>query len=431
MMMSSIDLANFAIVVSGFAISVLGLLLVVFLRRTNLESRSSFLIFFQLLVGYTASATLCQISSTALLSQIALFYESLFSSLLIPAITLYLFHCAGKSWRRSPLFALVIALWTVYFVLLVVTQFTRWIYYYTPDNVYHRGPWYPLLLIPPVLLMAADIIGLYRFRDVLTHRQCIAFLIYFVVPLVCMLIQMFSYGLLLIVFGTSLAVLFLFVFLLIDQIEQDLRRQQEIAHQRASIMVLQMRHHFIYNTLMTIYSLCNQDPQKARQVTLDFTNYLRKNFNAVASENPIPFTAELEHTRAYLAVEQAEHEELLLVEYDTPFTNFRLPPLTLQPIAENAVKHGMNPYVGPLRVLIRTRHTDAGTEITVEDNGSGFDSSDKIKPHTTLENIRQRLEMMCGGTMKIEQQETGGTRVTIFVPVRKSGSQTSVADSFS
>ena len=308
MMMSSIDLANFAIVVSGFVISVLGLLLAIFLRQTNRESRSFFLIFFLLLVGYTGSATICQLAGTALLSQITLFTNSLFSSLLIPAITFYLLRCAGKSWRHSPLFASVIVLWAVSFVLLVVTQFTTWIYYYTPDNVYHRGPWYPLLLIPPVLLMVADMIGLYRLRGALTHRQRIAFLIYFVVPLVCMLVQMFFYGLLLIVFGTSLAVLFMFVFLVIDQVEQSFRQQQEIANQRASIMVLQMRPHFIYNTLMTIYSLCNQDPQKARQVTKDFTDYLRRNFNAVASGNIIPFSAELEHTRAYLAVEQTQNE---------------------------------------------------------------------------------------------------------------------------
>ena len=419
MMMSSIDLANFAIVVSGFVISILGLLLAIFLRQTNRESRSFFLIFFLLLVGYTGSATICQLAGTALLSQITLFTNSLFSSLLIPAITFYLLRCAGKSWRHSPLFASVIVLWAVYFVLLVVTQFTTWIYYYTPDNVYHRGPWYSLLLIPPVLLMVADMIGLYRLRGALTHRQRIAFLVHFVVPLVCMLVQMFFYGLLLIVFGTSLAVLFMFVFLVIDQVEQSFRQQQEIANQRASIMVLQMRPHFIYNTLMTIYSLCNQDPQKARQVTKDFTDYLRRNFNAVASENIIPFSAELEHTRAYLAVEQAQYEEMLLVEYDTQFTRFRLPPLTLQPIAENAVKHGMNPYSGPLHVTIQTRHTDSGSEIIVEDNGSGFEAAEINESHTTLTNIRQRLELMCNGTLEITPREAGGTKVTSWVPDRR------------
>ena len=107
---------------------------------------------------------------------------------------------------------------------------------------------------------------------------------------------------------------------------------------------------------------------------------------------------------------------MLVVDWDTPFTHFRLPPLTLQPIVENAVKHGMNPYLGPLHVMIRTRHTDFGAEITVEDTGPGFDPSDESKPHKALENIRQRLEMMCGGDMTIQPRESGGTVVTITIP---------------
>lgn len=444
MMMSSIDLANYAIAVSGFVISVLGLLLVFFFRQAERESRSFFLIFFLLLVGYTASATVCQLSGTALLSRITLFTNSLFSSLLIPAITLYLLRCAGKSWKHSPLFAAVVVLWTVYFALLVVTQFTTRIYYYTPDNVYHRGPWYPLLLIPPILLMAADMIGLYRCRAALTRRQRAAFLVYFMVPLICMLIQMFFYGLLLIVFGTSLAVLFMFIVLLIDQVEYSFRQQREIAHERASVMVLQMRPHFIYNTMTSIYCLCDQDPQLARQVVMDFTTYLRKNFTAVASAAPIPFASELEHTRAYLAVEQALYEDSLFVDYDMPHTFFRVPALTLQPIVENAVKHGRDPYAGPFRISIRTRKTDSGSEIVVADNGRGFDpakatlpaaelspaqpgtaqAESKIRalppvddePHIALKNIRQRLETMCGGHLTITPNDGGGTVVTVTIP---------------
>ena len=177
-----------------------------------------------------------------------------------------------------------------------------------------------------------------------------------------------------------------------------------------------MRPHFIYNTLMSIHSLCRLDPRKAQQVTEDFTNYLRKNFNAVASESAIPFSTELEHTRAYLAVEQAQFEDMLVVDWDTTFTCFRLPPLTLQPIVENAVKHGMNPYAGPLDIAIRTRRTDSGAEITVEDNGTGFDPSDESKPQTTLKNIQQRLEMMCGGKMTIMPRKEGGTVVKVTVP---------------
>lgn len=417
-MMSRINLANFAIVVSAFIISALGLLLAFFLRKTDRKNRGFFLVFFLLLVGYTASAVINELADTARLSQISLFLYSLFSSLLIPAITVYLLHCAGEDWRHSPLFAVVAILWTVYFALLLVTQFTTWIYYFTPDNVYHRGPWYPLLLIPPVLLMAANLIGLWRFRAALTRRQRIAFLIYFVVPLICMLIQMFFYGLLLIVFGTALAVLFMFIFLLSDQVEQMIRQAEENASQRASINVLQMRPHFICNTMMSIYYLIAQDADKARQVTLDFTTYLRNNFTAIAKEDTIPFEEELEHTRAYLAVEKVRHENKLYVELDTPYTSFRIPALTLQPIVENAVVHGVSPDLEPLYLSVLTRETKTCGEIIVEDTGPGFAPADDHEPHIALANIRERLEMMCGGTLEITSRETGGTKVTIRVPIK-------------
>ena len=82
----------------------------------------------------------------------------------------------------------------------------------------------------------------------------------------------------------------MFLIILYDQGAQILRQEREIANQRASIMVLQMRPHFIYNTMTSIYYLCDMDPQKAKQITMDFTSYLRKNFNAVASDSTIPFT---------------------------------------------------------------------------------------------------------------------------------------------
>jgi len=148
---------------------------------------------------------------------------------------------------------------------------------------------------------------------------------------------------------------------------------------------------------------------------MDFTNYLRRYFKAVASDSAIPFTTELEHTRAYLAVEQAQLD-MRVVEYDTPFTRFHLSPLPLQPIVENTVKHGMDSYTGPLRILNRTRNTDSGTGIIVEDTGPDFDYSDDSKPHTTLNNIRQRLEMMCHGAMTITPREGGGTVVKVKIP---------------
>ena len=179
-----------------------------------------------------------------------------------------------------------------------------------------------------------------------------------------------------------------------------------------------MRPHFIYNTMTSIYYLCDQDPELAKQVTMFFTVYLRKNFTAIVSEEAISFSEELEHTRAYLAVEQAQYEDDLLVDYDTSHTQFRMPPLTLQPIVENAVKHGMDLDSGPLHIWIRTKETGSGSEIIVEDDGAGFEPAGDDEPHIALANIERRLDMMCGGQLVIEPRGGGGTVVKVTIPNR-------------
>ena len=349
--------------------------------------------------------------------------ECVVLALPLPMVTVYLLHCCGENPRRSRLLRAVFVLLAVYYLVLVSAVFVEGYISVAPDGNMTYGPLYPLVLLPPIAIMLLNLAGTIRRRKQISRKTFLSFLIAILPITVALSIQLFMEVIPLIDICYILSALIMYGFALSDQIERDrqnqreiLRQQQEIAHERASVMVLQMRPHFIYNTLMSIYSLCNQDPQKARQVTMDFTNYLRKNFNAVSSENTIPFSAELEHTRTYLAVEQAQHEEMLTVDFDTPVIHFRLPPLTLQPLVENAVKHGMDPYAGPLHVSVRTKRTDTSVEITVEDDGIGFDPEDKSKPHTTLDNIRQRLEMMCGGSLAIRSGDGAGTVVTIFIP---------------
>ena len=133
-------------------------------------------------------------------------------------------------------------------------------------------------------------------------------------------------------------------------------------------------------------------------------------------ENTIPFHEELEHTQAYLAVEQVRYENMIVVHYDTPHTSFRLPPLTLQPIVENAVKYGLDPDAEPLNIHIQTRKTEHGSEITIKNNGSSFIEYGDKEPHIALNNIRERLTLMCHGTLTIGPLMSGGTIVTIQIP---------------
>ena len=423
-MINAIDLVNFSVAVTGLVIVLLGLFFTLVVPYLEAWSRRFFIVLFSVAAAYVASDLLSQVSllflgpDYSVLSRIAVFCESLFSSMLMPMMTLYLLRCSGERRKRTPLFASMITLWLVYAALLVFTQFTTQIYTITPNNVYQRGPLYFVLLILPAAMMAMNCVSLFLRRNRLTKKQRAAFTVYLLVPLCCMLIQMFSYGLLMIVIGTSVSIMIMFIFIVLNQVDHSIRQQKKNAAQQASITVLQMRPHFIHNTLMSIYYLCKQDPEKAQQIILDFSSYLRRNFTAIAKEDTIPFAEEVEHTRAYLAVEQARFLDQLLVEFDMEFTDFRLPPLTLQPIVENAVKHGMDPELEPLFISVSSRRQDGYAEIVVDDSGPGFKPVDDDEPHTALANICERLKLMCNGDLEISCRDCGGTIVTLRIPLQ-------------
>ena len=402
------------------AMMALGLAFSVFMPATDRWSKKYFVTLFSMLLLCAVSCFLALIfwddPDMAAVERIVYFFESVLLSTLTFMPTVFLLYSCGESLRGSLLFKAVSALWCVYFVILLITQFTDSIYYVTPDNQYIRGSLFALPLSPLVIIMILNIAGVIRRRKKLSKRYFIALLVYLLPMTAAIFVHMFISAEIFIIFGMALLALLMFGLILSDNMERYMRQQREIANQRAGIMVLQMRPHFIYNTMMGIYYLCDQDAQKAKQVTLDFTTYLRKNFTAIASEDTIPFTAELEHTRAYLAVEQAQFEDDLIVSFDTPHTLFRVPPLTLQPIVENAVKHGLTASSDPIHISVVTRQTDAASEIVVEDDGPGYDPVDDNEPHIALNNIRQRLELMCRGELTIAPREGGGTSVKVTIP---------------
>ena len=344
------------------------------------------------------------------------FMQSLLPTILMPMLTIYLVRRCEEDCRNSALLRVVLALWAAYFIVLVIAQFSTLFYYYAPNNQFYTGPLFPLAMAPLVLILVLNLAAVIRRRDKLSRRLFFAFLVFLVPMTIVLTVHAFVPVYLFINVGIIMTGISMFIIIVSEQVEQYIHLQQETARQRASIAVLQMRPHFIHNTMTSIYYLCDQDPKTAQQVTMDFNTYLRKNFTAIAKDDTIPFTEELEHTRAYLAVEQAQFANKLVVDYDTPHTRFNVPPLTLQPLAENAVKHGMSPKTVPLRICIRTRKTESGSELVVEDNGPGFDPAIANEPSTTLNNIQQRLDMMCDGTLDIAPREGGGTVVKVTIP---------------
>jgi len=200
---------------------------------------------------------------------------------------------------------------------------------------------------------------------------------------------------------------------------REANQRSELADMKTKVMLSQIKPHFIYNTLSSIAMLCSRDPAKAKELTLDFSDYLRNNLDTLGKEglSICSFEEELEHIRTYLAIETVRFSDRLKVEYDTREMNFSLPALSIQPIVENAVKHGICNKKGGGTVTISSERTDKGYRITVQDDGVGFDREKALKDgnvHIGIENIEKRITLF-GGEVNIESEAGVGTTVTVLI----------------
>lgn len=205
-----------------------------------------------------------------------------------------------------------------------------------------------------------------------------------------------------------------------SQQEKRIQEQEaELARSRISIMLSQIQPHFLYNSLNTIYHLCEKNPEIARQAISDFSEYLRVNVDSLKRTTPVPFEIELKHIQTYLSLEKMRFDEELNIIYDIQTTHFSVPSLTIQPLVENAVKHGMKDSLNHMTITIQTKEYDDHYEIHVIDDGTGYDMNnvnmDHSKSHIGIENVKNRLWEMCQGTLEIYSELGKGTHVIVHI----------------
>lgn len=204
---------------------------------------------------------------------------------------------------------------------------------------------------------------------------------------------------------------------------QAVMREKEIAAEleknKTAIMLSQIQPHFLYNSLGAIRELCRQDPEDARNALSMFITYLRANMDSIQREHTIHFSKELDHISAYLQLEKLRFGDDLTVIYDILEDDFFIPSLTVQPLVENAVKHGICSREEGGTVTLHTHREGEKIIIRIQDDGIGFDAS-KIteKNHVGLRNVRNRLKYVVDGELEIVSEPDRGTVVTITINER-------------
>ena len=191
----------------------------------------------------------------------------------------------------------------------------------------------------------------------------------------------------------------------------------ELTESRIATLISQIQPHFIYNTLGTIEQLCITEPEAASKLVRNFSLYLRGNFSELDNVKPIRFSQEMNHVKHYTDIEQVRFPDMT-IQYDLRSVEFLLPALSVQPLVENAIKHGLMGLEEGGIVTISAYETDSHYVVEVTDDGVGFDMNagyDETK-HVGIKNIRGRIEAMCNGTLAIESKIGSGTKATIKIP---------------
>jgi sensor histidine kinase YesM len=187
-------------------------------------------------------------------------------------------------------------------------------------------------------------------------------------------------------------------------------------------MLSQIQPHFLYNSLTSVMDLCDSNPKQAKAAIADFADYLRGNLSSLKTENLITFGTELEHIEKYLKLEKLRFMDELEIVYDIHSKDFMLPALSVQPLVENAVKHGVGKKIGGGTVTIHTSETENEYIICVTDDGVGFtegEYADDGGTHVGIENIKKRLDMMINARLEIESKKGIGTKACILIPKRR------------
>ncbi|HVC38748.1 MAG TPA: histidine kinase [Candidatus Dormibacteraeota bacterium] len=215
--------------------------------------------------------------------------------------------------------------------------------------------------------------------------------------------------------------------LLATQLRLQRADQQQAALVRSELRALraQISPHFIYNTLTTITSFVRTDPDRARDLLTEFADFSRRAFRGPAQE----FTTladELVYVNQYLKFEQARFGDRLTVRYhiDPEVLSTVVPALLIQPLVENAVKHGIEPRLGKGQITIEADDQDDECLILVRDDGEGLANPLDLSEHPgALGNIDRRLSHVFGPAhgLEITSEAGKGTSVRVRIPKYRPG----------
>lgn len=295
--------------------------------------------------------------------------------------------------------------------------FTDLPFYIDKGNHYHRGPLFPVVIVVSIFYML--MLAHYSISQVQkrSRRKAIVILVLTIACFTAAIMEMVPIAYPTPLLNQTIAigtVLYLVINYMVTS-------ETTIENIQLSLLLMQIRPHFINNSLAAIRGMIRRDPEKAAEALNHFSGYLQSSMNSVLKTNLIPLSQEMELIDNYLYMENTRFRNSITVHKELAPVDFPVPPLTIQPLVENAVRHGLHGIQTPGELTIRTEIDSREYRVIVIDNGCGFDTTqppDPRREHVGIKNVRHRLDILCSGTLSIESEPGKGTVSTVHIPAK-------------
>ena len=256
-------------------------------------------------------------------------------------------------------------------ILLVITPFTNALYWFDEQNNYQRGSFYFVWNIATILSFVFIISVTVLCRRKMDKQFIRIVSVATIIPLISFVLSTFYVDINFNTIFVSITALLIFIIHEKEKTDIDVQTARNLEHMQTQLaesrllleesknqtLMAQIQPHFINNSLMAIRAQCIGYPEVYDSIT-DFSRYLRSNFEALGDTRLILFEQEMENVEAYLSLERMNFKERLNVEYDVECDDFLIPALSVQPLVENAVRHGVGTYEKGGTVWIKAKKED-------------------------------------------------------------------------
>lgn len=348
------------------------------------------------------------------------FTENLFNLMLLGFFTNYVLH-SFPSKKELSVHIIAWGIITAGAVLLIINFIRPMFWYINGANVLQRTKLYVISQLPAMLIFSENLIFIIINRKKVSRLVFISFIFYMIIPLLALTVQNFIIGLDVVSCAIIIVLMIMFVIMQNQLVNDYIEQKRQLQESSVKLMISQIKPHFIFNSLTAIAQLCDDDPALAKKTTVSFAKYLRGNLTALEKTEAVPFEDELNHIKNYLNIECVRFGDDLRIVYDIETTDFRVPVLSIQPLIENAVKHGVGMKENGGTVTLSVKRNYDSILLKVSDDGVGFDTAAPLPDsgHIGILSSTKRLKMLCGAETEIESEIGKGTVITVTLPQTK------------